>query len=255
MTDSAMTDTPLPGPDWLAANSGTLVLWCEPDELLSEGREEKFMAWLNDEERARHTRFMFPHSKREFLSGRALIRGVLGSILSRAPESLDFIFNADGKPALKGIDTPLKFNLTHTRGLVALALHSSLQIGVDAEVIDTERADPNLAKRFFSVHETRHLWKFEDSAYAAEFYRIWTMKEAYIKARGTGMRTPLDQFFILPIESDGRYAINFEPDVEDDPAVWQIESAQLTPNHFLSVAIKKQHVDTVALTLRKVVSL
>lgn len=247
-----MTDTPLPGPDWLASNSGALVIWCEPDEILAEGREEKFMTWLNEEERARHTRFMFPHSKREFLAGRALIRGVLGSILSREPETLNFIFNADGKPALKGIETPLQFNLTHTRGLVALALHPSLEIGVDAEVIDTERTDPNLAKRFFSVHESRFLWKFEDAAYAAEFFRIWTMKEAYIKARGTGMRTPLGQFSILPDPLSGRHSINFEPEADDDPAQWQIESYQLTADHFFAAAIRNDLPSPIAIRVQKV---
>ncbi len=125
------------------------------------------------------------------LAGLLLDRGLSAYGLSEK----DSVFEVSekGKPYLK--DHPeIFFSLSHS-GTRAAAVFSDRPCGIDIEKIEGDESE--LAKRFFHEEEYRYLRSLEDvQKRTADFYRIWTAKESYLKMLGTGLSVPLDSFEI-----------------------------------------------------------
>lgn len=104
-----------------------------------------------------------------------------------------FLFNENNKPCLGDID--IKFNISHSGNYVVCAI-SLDEVGVDIEEIRDIKHD--IAKNFFSLDENSHLSSISDETYKKEtFYRLWTLKESFIKNIGTGLYLPLKDFSII----------------------------------------------------------
>ncbi|MES2626518.1 MAG: 4'-phosphopantetheinyl transferase superfamily protein [Pseudomonadota bacterium] len=174
---------------------GHVHLWLVKDTaVIDPDLAARYAALLNTEEKIRWQRFIHAHDRQRFLLTRALARTVLAGYLDGAdPASLNFTANMHGKPALAD-STAINFNLSHTKGLLALAVTSAGDIGVDVEDITRRAATLELAARYFSAHENRELAALPAEHQRDHFFRIWTLKEAYVKARGLGLRIPLDSF-------------------------------------------------------------
>jgi len=116
------------------------------------------------------------------------------------------------------------------------------QIGVDIEDGQRSLCHLQIADGHFAPAEIAHLRSAPSEQQQALFYRLWTLKEAYIKAIGSGLSAPLDRFAfaLAPIR------IRFETGLNDDAAHWQFESCDLTERHTLSVAIRRGVGNAVA---------
>lgn len=114
---------------------------------------------------------------------RSVLRELLGSYTGVPPASLRFALNAYGKPVLPG---RVSFNVAHTSGLAVVAVARDIRVGTDVERIDPARASLLVADTFMSAAESNHLRTCGEDARAHEFFRLWTRREALIKARGTG---------------------------------------------------------------------
>lgn len=148
---------------------------------------------LGADERARAARFLLPVHRRRFVSGRAALRRILGSLLGCPPEAVELIQEGGGKPVLPG-SHPLRFNLSHSGDRALLAVVLDHDVGVDLETLRADVATLDLAERFFSPWEREELLALPDPARLAAFFACWTRKEAFLKARGDGLRLPLDSF-------------------------------------------------------------
>ena len=198
-------------------------------------------AILDGDERARADRFHFAADRDTFVLAHALTRRVLSRHAPVAPGDWRFTVNRFGKPEIERPPSvaPLRFNLTHTRGLVACAVTLGRDVGVDAERRDRVRpADfADLAARYFSPEEAGALTALSDGERTARFVAYWTLKEAYVKARGGGLSIPLDSF-----------TIRFDPSagprlVVDSPAPgsvdeWRLEVVDGGDAHTLAVATR-----------------
>ncbi len=146
---------------------------------------------LDDEERVRAARYRFDEDRARSIVARASLREILARYLGRDAHALHFIAGEHGKPALA--DRELEFNVSHSGDLVALAFASATPVGIDIER-ERELNDANaLARRFFSPAEAAAV--LED---ASRFFRIWTAKEALIKAVGAGLSLDLASFETWP---------------------------------------------------------
>ena len=147
-------------------------------------------ATLDATERARVARFAFEHLRRNATVSRGTLRELLASMTGVAPASLVFAMGAQGKPALPGT---LDFNVSHTDRWLYVAVTRGRSLGVDVEggrVLDVAELAPNV----FTPQERAELATHADRELA--FLRGWTRKEAYLKARGTGLSTPLEEFSV-----------------------------------------------------------
>jgi len=166
-------------------------------------------ALLSDDERVRQRSFVSPELRRRFGAARAGLRTLLGRHLDRDPRSLAFATNEFGKPRLAG-DGQVHFNLSHCEERAVLAISDAAEVG-----IDLERERPiehvDLAKRYFHPTEVAAITASRDeAAQRRAFFLVWTLKEAVVKALGTGLSTPLDSFEVAIGASTLRLAVTPE---------------------------------------------
>ena len=210
------------------------VHYCEPDRWTEDEAKARGLSWLNPEERARYARFHFDADREIFLAAHALKRQVLAHYLGEEPASFAFDVGEYGRPELQG-SPALRFNLTHTRGLVACVIHDARPCGVDVEWRGRTPELPRLVKRCFVADEANGIDSHPDPL--RRFFELWTLKEAYIKARGMGMALPLHGFWFRekPSLEEGFGA---REDVELTPEAWQFEMHETTAGHQLAVAVR-----------------
>jgi 4'-phosphopantetheinyl transferase len=150
---------------------------------------------LSDDERERANRFVLARDRSRFLVCRGWLRRILGSYLGEPPGQLRFEYGSHGKPFLVGEDDEgLAFNVSHSVDCALVAVRRGGEIGIDVETIREEWDWAPLAERFFTPGERAFLNRLEADQQPAGFLKIWTRKESWIKARGTGLGEGLDRF-------------------------------------------------------------
>lgn len=184
--------------DWIEPNefpalaSGEVHVWLAhvPG---ATSRLQELAAVLSADERERAARFRFePHRQRSQVA-RGVLRSLLGRYTGRDARSLSFFYNAHGKPELK--DSDVHFNTSHSGEYAVFALTRLGAIGVDIEEIrrNVDRSDA-IAQRHFAPGEQQQLNAVPESERTDAFFQLWTRKEAFVKARGDGLFSGLDQF-------------------------------------------------------------
>ena len=175
-----------------------------------------------------------------FLLTRALVRTMLSGYTTIGPADWRFIANAYGRPEI--LDRPpgvpdLRFNISHTNGLIACAVTVGREIGVDVEDIGRHLTH-DVAGRHFARREVDDLRKLPEDQQRRVFFDYWTLKEAYIKARGMGLALPLAHF-AFALRPPAAPTISFDPEIDDDPATWQFAQSWPTDEHRLGLAVRR----------------
>jgi 4'-phosphopantetheinyl transferase len=151
---------------------------------------------LSAAEAARARRFRFPADRDRFARSHAAARAILGTYLGLAPAAIAICVSRSGKPRLDPRRHPgLRFNLAHSHALAVLAV-SRAEIGVDVE-FRRPAPDPDaLVRRFFSDAESAAYFALPRRLRPRAFLAAWTLKEAYLKGCGDGLRRRLDSFSV-----------------------------------------------------------
>ena len=155
---------------------------------------------LGDDERARATRFRYDADRSDYVQRRAFLRGVLASYIGGSPARVRLVTTRQGRPVLDGPRTP-SFSLSHTSGLAVVAVTPARAVGVDVERVRPVSDALDLARRTFTPREADWLGSARRTRLDELFLTLWTRKESYVKALGTGLSTPLRGFEVW--QSDG----------------------------------------------------
>jgi 4'-phosphopantetheinyl transferase len=216
---------------------GEAQIWYRFTESLDEDAVRAEVAQLSPDERARCQRFVFRRDRRDFAAGHALLRRVLSMHDDVRADAWTFVADANGKPALAhGAGAPpLAFNLSHTNGLVACAVTRDGEVGVDVECVERVTDSRDIAERYFSTAELAQLDACRGDERAARFIELWTLKEAYLKAIGSGLAQPLDTF-AFSFDDAGGVRFSAQPDA--GPAAWTFALFAPSPRHRLAVAAR-----------------
>lgn len=216
--------------DWLSPNDFPILptnvvhVWRASLDVDRE-TQEKCVQLLSENERARAARFLLERDRVSFVAAHGILRALLARYLACTPDVIQFVSSSYGKPAVSHpcLPDPLSFNLSHSHGLVAVAIARGRAIGVDVEKIRPEFASNEVAERYFSSKEVDELRSLPHERRAEAFFLCWTRKEAYVKALGEGLRFPLDRFSVsltpgepaqLRAEDARRWSIqSFEPSI------------------------------------------
>jgi 4'-phosphopantetheinyl transferase len=195
-------------------------------------------------------RLYFEAGKRQFALTRALQRNVLSAYSAHVqPGQWQFQASAEGRPSLAPpFDrTGLHFNIAHTGGVVAMAVCRHAVVGVDVEKFG--RAPLAVAGRYFSPAEAAQLRALPSDAQPGRFFQLWTLKEAYLKAIGTGLAGGLGRMSFMFESAESFY---FERADDADAARWQFHQFEFGAEHVLALAVLPRGVDApLAVTLRE----
>ena len=209
---------------------------------------------LSDDERAQELRFRFADDRKRYLVTRALVRTVLSRYADVAPADWSFAVNDYGRPRIAdahGAACALSFNVSHTRGLIALGVTRGRALGVDVEHLTLRDVSTGIAGHFFSPSEVGELEAVPQQRRQDRFFEYWTFKESYIKARGMGLSIPLDKFsFHFPHDSAVGLAV--EPELGDDAARWAFWQYRPAPHYLLAICAERPHVDSRVNLLRTI---
>lgn len=201
-------------------------------------------AWLSEDERRRADRFVHDVDRVTFTAAHALVRAVLSEHGAARRAEWRFRENRHGCPFVVDDQAgapPLSFNLSHTTGLVAVAVTRGRAVGVDVERVDRAVTD-GIAERHFAPAEVAALRRLPPALQARVFFEYWTLKEAYIKARGMGLAIPLDAFAFTLHEVEPP-TVAFVDGFDDRADRWQFWQAWPTAAHRLSLAVERDGAD------------
>lgn len=199
----------------------------------------KYQSLLSDDEQKQMTRFYFEHHCHQFLVTRALIRTSLSNYFDVRPDNWVFTNNAYGKPQITHpeIDEAIRFNISHADGLIMCGFTRHFDIGVDVE--NSQRATQAAFSRlssYFSEHEIKCLSNLPSEHQKQRFFDYWTLKEAYIKARGKGLAIPLRKFS-FHFENNSFDHFSVDDDLNDKAENWQFWQFNAVQNYKIAVAV------------------
>lgn len=241
-----MIATPItsPVPPWRPPPE-TLVLGCDEvhvwraDLHQAPPQVQGFLNSLAADEQARAERFHFERDREHFIVARGVLRAILGCYMNRAPERLSFCYGSHGKPALAGESDgdAIRFSVSHSHGVALYAATRGREVGIDLERIRFDLAVAEIAERFFSRREAAMLRTLPTEAQREAFFRCWTRKEAYVKARGEGLSLPLDQFdlSLAPGEPDEVLGAQRDP---SEGSRWSLQELTPAPGYVAALAVE-----------------
>jgi 4'-phosphopantetheinyl transferase len=200
-----------------------------PHTLRAELLEQPYRSWLTPEELVRIDALRMEPLRHTHRAARVLRNLVLSHYTGVHPAVWRFGTGAHGKPRVDrpGAVRSLRFNLTHTDGLVGCIVSRAGDVGLDAE--ETSRAVDiaEVAPHFFSAREQARLAESSPDERAARFFEQWVVKEAYFKGRGTGVP-----------DAPERLTIEWNDDSQPlPPGNWQFILKRLGECHVAAAAV------------------
>ncbi|SFY42081.1 4'-phosphopantetheinyl transferase superfamily protein (plasmid) [Streptomyces atratus] len=239
-----------------ASDPDPVNLWFCPNDDLTPGIAATLAShWLDENEQEVAGRFLFERDRRQYLVAHALVRRVL-ALETGIPEAEAVIWRSSrGRPFLqtpagglpRGGDA-LDFNLSHANAYNLLGVSRGLRIGVDVERLDRgERGLANIIATFSPEEQSWIGGAAPGRTRDRRALRLWTLKEAYSKARGLGLGLPFDSFAFTLAEDRGVLA--FRPPVDDSAACWRFLEIEPVPEVLAAVAVEVDagHVPAVHL--------
>lgn len=230
-----MADNPVKTELYDALRSEVHIWYCDPLAIQNKSKLAAYESILSADEAEQYQRFHYEKDRHSYLVSHALLRSSLSKYSDAHASSWGFSRNAHGKPGLAAGSSmaELRFNLTHTERLSACVIALNKSCGIDAESTNRKNKLDAVAKRMFADEELRCL---DESNIQHQFYYYWTLREAYVKAKGTGLSgSSKDFYFDLDINEmtadvhrlDGKQA-------EDEQ--WQFRLYEPSSEHVLALA-------------------
>lgn len=203
--------------------------------ILTPNRFSEYLVLLDREERNRLQRFHNERDRHLFAASHVFLRQTLSQYVKSPPDQLRFVVNRYGKPSLDchSKDAVIHFNLAHTSDLVVVAVHSGGEVGVDVERLDCNVDVTRIGDQFFSREESADLQAAPPTGRLLRFFQYWTLKEAYLKARGQGLSAALNRFTIHFVP-DGRATLSTVSEQGENFAAWTLFHFQPDPEHVVA---------------------
>lgn len=227
------------------------------DEIRDESLLNRYRRLLTVEEQRQEQCSYFADDRHRYLVTRATVRTVLSRYAPIAPEQWSFFPNTYGRPEITN-DNPIakriSFNISHTQGLIVLAVTCDSALGVDIENVSARRAPLDVADRYFAAEEINALDALQAEMRHERFFQVWTLKESYIKARSMGLAIRLDQFgFHFPQKN--KIALSTHPQLNDPPSRWHFWQFRPTADYLAAVCAERSGIAKQQLTLRRFIPL
>jgi 4'-phosphopantetheinyl transferase len=235
MSQDTAGETWAPAPDVLATARDEVHVWRLALDL-PPLKVEGLAHVLAPDEQERAGRFYQARDSKRFITGRGTLRTLLGRYLGVEPACLAFCYGPQGKPALPE-ERSLRFNLAHSQDLALLAVTEGREVGIDLERVRPMADADQIITRFFSPHERAEFLALPEPERLVAFFRGWTRKEAYIKARGLGLAMPLDAFDVALAPGEPSRLLRVEG-APDEPGRWSFRDLEPGPGFLAALAVE-----------------
>jgi 4'-phosphopantetheinyl transferase len=204
---------------------------------------ERLSTTLSDDEQKRAQRFVFATDRQHFIAARGILRNILSHYMQVSARELEFGYGEQGKPYLTSQQNglSLQFNLSHSNGIALYAVTLDSIVGIDVECVRKEVDVFGIAKRFFSSKEFQALSNLPLQLQERKFFCYWALKEAVIKALGSGLLLSLDQFEVSCLQDEFPMLLEIQGSVEK-AADWVLCSLNLH-----ALALKRDYVAALAI--------
>lgn len=195
---------------------------------------------LSTEERQRADRFVRESDRRQFTASHAALRKILGRYLDIAPEKVTFTTRPGGKPELapRSHSSPVRFNLSHSRELALVAVTLGGEVGVDLEHLRPICELENIVGRYFACREQAQWRALAEQERLPAFFRCWTRKEAYLKARGVGLSGGLDRFEVTLIPGQPARLV-CDLDRPDATERWRLHDVSVDEGYLAACVVER----------------
>ncbi|MFE4642950.1 4'-phosphopantetheinyl transferase family protein [Streptomyces sp. NPDC056730] len=182
-----------------------------------------------------------PTIRYRFVASRLAVKFTAAAALGTEPAELDLAYRIGGRPYLRGFGQ-IDVSLTHTDDLIAVGISRHGRIGVDAEPADRPMSFDLLRRHMCTPAERAELAPLPEAEQAAALLRLWTLKEAYTKALGQGLRLGFTEFGFAAdspalLAPDGSSAARGE---------WAFATYRALGRYLISVACHDTGLDTAA---------
>jgi len=198
---------------------------------------------LDHQEQARANTFAFDKDKALYIAAHTFLRQTLSQYAPLSSEQWKFQQNTYGKPSIANIGYErLHFSLSYTQGFVACAISEETTVGFDVEKVTSLPDLDTLCHYALSTKEAKDVLGITDLEQRKQrFFTYWTLKEAYIKARGMGLSLPLQQF---TLEQNKHLNWQLQSD-ETSPLMqhemWRFEHKEINHYHLSLCVPKSDH--------------
>ena len=200
---------------------------------VDDAQLERLRRLLSPAEQNRASRFRVRRAERRFIAARAALRTILGRATGFDPAALEFDFGSHGKPRLA--DGPC-FNASDSGDLVAIAL-TTAEVGIDIEGLRSLRRGDRLAQRICTAKELDALSRLADEERDHRLLRLWTCKEAALKAVGVGLQGGARNVEV-ELPNNGRPTLT---NVLGDATGWTLLFPELQPDVLCTVVVHGSH--------------
>lgn len=233
----------------ITTDDARVEVWtCTDQELALMINRLPWRRVFSAEERERVQRIIPADRRRRAIGSFLLRRVVLAMRTGQRPARLSFVTGEFGRPELRDNPWRLRFNMSHTEGLLACVVVTGRDCGIDVEPVLANPDTLIFGPRRMAPAERAALAALPAPVRAAEFVDRWVLKEAYTKALGLGMQHGFDTFELGPDEL-GRIVLR---DPSDNQSQWDflLAAPPHSPQHRLAVAVRRQAGDPVPLPVR-----
>lgn len=203
----------------------------------NESKINSAIEFLSMDEVERANRFYFENDRSQFIVRRSILKQIIAKYLEIDPKNLLFGYNLFGKPHLinDSLKHSLKFNMSYSNNMALYAISYEIEVGIDIEFIQKDIEFQQIIDRFFSPNEIEYLRNINIDKRKEEFFKIWTRKEAVLKALGKGVSIPLQMVnvaynrsnFIFRIHNDGNHG---------EKSSWNVQDLLPANNYIASIA-------------------
>ncbi len=234
-------DTP---DEFPALGEGEVHVW-STSLRVGESWQEELRAVLSIEELEKADRLIPTDKTEQSVVARATLRRLLARYTAVAAGALEFTYGGKGKPYLVGPEGAFRvsFNVAHSGDMALFAFARRGEIGVDLEHIRDDVDFLGVGQRFFSTSEYAVLADCDDEQVGLAFFRCWTRKEAYLKARGTGITVPLDGFDVTLRSGDAPEIVETRY-LPGDEELWRLLEVIPDPAYVGALVVPRR-VETV----------
>lgn len=225
-------------PPSLQLASDEVHVWCISLDL-PQPYLERFFSLLSPDEISWAERFIFERDRNFYITGRGLLRTILSGYLGIEPSQVQICYGQYGKPVLEpiAVDKILQFNLSHSHSMAVYTFSWNRRVGIDVEYIHPIPDEDRLAEHFFTARESTFLRSLSGEQKWEPFYKIWTCKEAYLKAIGDGLRDSIKLVEISLSDRESSRLASIDGD-QEQASDWRLETFQPATCYQAALAVE-----------------